>query len=197
MSDESAELVAGWLDGDEGAASALFQRYAVRLIACVQAHWSEKLARHLDPEDVVQSAYRRSFSSVRDGRYLLEHSGDLWRLLVAVALKNVQYPVEDSTGKGAVSRGLSLDVARGMTPSNPALVAHDPSPAEVMAVADELEHVFHGLAPLECRMFLMRLEGFTLDEIAQQMHRSQRTVRRVMDRIKAYLEQCVREHVDR
>jgi RNA polymerase sigma-70 factor (ECF subfamily) len=84
-----------------------------------------------------------------------------------------------------------------MTPSDPVPVMRDPSPVEVLAVADELEHVFRELAPLECRMFQMRLEGFTLDEIAQQMHRSQRTVRRVMDRIKSYLEQCVHEHVDR
>jgi DNA-directed RNA polymerase specialized sigma24 family protein len=40
------------------------------------------------------------------------------------------------------------------------------------------------LTPLEQRMFELRLEGYTLDEVADDTCRSQRTVRRVMARIK-------------
>ena len=64
-SGNSIELLNRWREGDERAARALFQNYTARLIALVRSHLSEKLSRRLDPEDVVQSAYR-SFLSARE-----------------------------------------------------------------------------------------------------------------------------------
>ena len=60
-SDSSVELTDRWREGDQQAANLLFRRYSERLIALVRCHLSEKLARRLDPEDVVQSAYRSFF----------------------------------------------------------------------------------------------------------------------------------------
>src|SRR5262249_16649412 len=60
--DTSAELLSRWRKGDEEAASALFRRYAEQLIVLARGHLSEKLAHRLDPQDVVQSAYRSFFT---------------------------------------------------------------------------------------------------------------------------------------
>ena len=63
-------------------------------------------------------------------------------------------------------------------------VTRVPNAAEAISVADEIERILGKLTPLEQRMFELRLEGYTLDEVAGDTRRSQRTVRRVMDRIK-------------
>ena len=66
-------------------------------------------------------------------------------------------------------------------------LAKDPSPAEAAALADEVEQLMRGLDPLQRRMFELRLQGCTLNEIADDTRRSLRTVRRMLDRIKEHL----------
>lgn len=188
MADElSAKLLARWRDGDEAAAEALFRRYAERLIGLVRVRLSEKLARRVDPEDVIQSVYRSFFLGAREGRYALDQSGDLWRLLVAITKHKLGHQFEYHTAdKRALDRE-DNDVSLGRL--NGEVLALDPSPAEATALADELDRIMRALEPLPRQMFELRLQGFTLDEIADETRRSLRTVRRVLDRIKGYLQQ--------
>src|SRR5262249_61833539 len=83
---DDASLLARWREGDQQAAAEIFRRYVGRLIGIVQARLSAKLARRVDPEDVVQSAYRSFFAGARNGQYDLPLGRDLWRLLVAITL---------------------------------------------------------------------------------------------------------------
>ncbi len=89
VGDESIELLSRVRQGDEQAASDLFDRYVERLIKLARSRLSAKLQRRVDPEDVVQSAYRSFFSHAQDGRYQLHKSGDLWRLLAAITVNKV------------------------------------------------------------------------------------------------------------
>src|SRR5436305_1291848 len=92
--DEAAALVARWRAGDQQAAAELFRRYADRLIALARSRLSARLARRIDPEDVVQSAYRSFFGDTRAGRYDVGRAGDLWQLLVTITLHKVQLQVK-------------------------------------------------------------------------------------------------------
>ena len=185
---ESAELLVRWQNGDQEAAGDLFRRYAERLIALVRSRLSEKLARRLDPEDVVQSVYRSFFAHARDGRYVLENSGDLWRLLVAITVHKLGHQVERHTAdKRALDRESEFPGSESLFGLEAAFLASEPSPAEALALADELEQIMRSLDPLQRRMLEMRLQGWTLNEIATEVRRSLRTVRRVLDRIKEYL----------
>jgi RNA polymerase sigma-70 factor (ECF subfamily) len=181
------ELVYRWREnGDQTAAGELFDCYAARLIALVRAHLSEKLARRFDPEDVVQSAFRSFFVGMRDGRLLLSQSGDLWRLLVAISLHKLYRRVETHTAaKRAVAREECSGIDETWFQLFHERVAAGNFADDALTLAEEIEHVVAGLAPIEQRMFELRLEGYTLDEIARDTGRSQRTVRRVMDRIKS------------
>src|SRR5437879_3375640 len=97
MEAPSAELMARWRQGDQEAAEELFRRYAERLLALARSRLSARLARHVDPEDVVQSAFRSFFTGARADRFALRRSGDLWRLLVAITLHKLQHQVERHT----------------------------------------------------------------------------------------------------
>src|SRR5262245_30887753 len=104
--DSSAELLARWRAGDQQAATALWQRYAQRLLALVRSRMSGELAHHTDPEDVVQSAFCSFFAGTRDDQYVLRHSGDLWRLLVAITLHKLHHQVRRHM---AAKRSMALE----------------------------------------------------------------------------------------
>src|SRR5271165_5672841 len=99
-------LMARWQSGDSAAADELFRRYADRLAALVRSRLSSKLARRLDPEDVLQSAYRSFFAGARAGRYELKRGGDLWRLLVAITLHKLQ---DQADYHGAGKRNINIE----------------------------------------------------------------------------------------
>jgi RNA polymerase sigma factor (sigma-70 family) len=187
MENPSADLVMRWREGDQGAAGEIFGRYAERLLALARSRLSAKLSRHIDPEDVVQSACRSFFVGARDGRYVLKRSGDLWRLLVAITVHKLQHQLERRTaGKRALARESSQDDGRNRTMAE--TVAREPTPAEATALADMVENLLRPLEPLERQIVTLRLDGYSLEEIAQQIRRSERTVRRVLEQCKESLQ---------
>ncbi len=187
---DSLTLLARWRDGDQGAATELFQRYAERLVGLAQRRLSERLAGRIDPEDVVQSVYGSFFVGARDGRFALRRSGDLWRLLVAITLHKVRRQVRHHTAqKRSVGRE-SLSAGPESVPDIPAeRLAQEPSPDEAVALAEVLESVLQRLKPNHRRMVELRLQGHTIPEIAVETQRSLSTVEEVLHQVKERLGQ--------
>ena len=183
MDHPSADLLMRWRDGDQDAAGEIFGRYAERLLALARSRLSIHLARYLDPEDVVQSAYRSFFVGARDGKYVLQRSGDLWRLLVGITVHKLQHQVERrSAKKRAVGR--EKDLRQDGEAFDAAALAREPTPDEAAALADTIAHLLEPLEPLQRRMVALRLDGYRLEEIATEVARSERTVRRVLEQFK-------------
>jgi RNA polymerase sigma-70 factor (ECF subfamily) len=190
MGEESAELLARWKSGDQAAARLLFERYASRLVALAQVHLPGRLTRRLDSEDVVQSVFRSFFARAQEGGFILGQSGDLWRLLAAMTLHKLYRRVEQhSAQKRSVAREQEAGAGVDLSYLPPEALSGEPSPEEAVALADELEAIMRDLDPLRRRMLEMRLQNYTLDEIAADTRRSERTVRRFLDQIKHGLEQ--------
>ena len=74
----------------------------------------------------------------------------------------------------------------------------EPTADDVVAFEDVLEQAMSALSPLQQRTFQMRLEGDSLAKIALELNKSQRTVRRTLQSIRAYLTTCLlaRNHDD-
>ena len=191
MMDESAELLARVHAGDEDAAAAVFHRYLDGLIAMAATHLSHRLARRLDPEDVVQSAYRSFFTKARDGRYVLQRSGDLWRLLVGITLHKLQHQVQRHTaGKRALAKEQRATSSDDSEAGQVDLaVAREPTPLEAAALADEVESILRQFDADKRPILELRLQGHNQAEIADQLKCSERTVRRVLDQVKKILSQ--------
>jgi len=189
MDETSINLIARWRGGDEQAAAVLFSRYAEQLTALAANRLSSRLVQRIDPEEVVQSAFRSFFLAARNGSCQLQRGGDLWRLLVSITLHKLHDQVKLNTaGKRSVhseQRSIS-DHPDGQLACLP---AEGPSPLEVVALTDELERILRGLSPLQRQIFELRLQGYHLDEIAEAIRRSVRTVSRVLEAIKEDLEQ--------
>jgi eukaryotic-like serine/threonine-protein kinase len=184
MSDEpSAQLVAKYCEGDELAAAALFDRYVGRLTRLPASRLSARLARRTDADDVVQSAFRSFFVRVRDGRLAVGEEDKLWKLLAPIALHKLYRQVRHHR---AQRRSVDVeDTPSSFAKLDASLLAGDPSPEQAAAFADELASILSRLDPFARGVLELRLQGESLDEISAQTGRSERTVRRAMERIRS------------
>ena len=190
IDDQSGNLVARWRRGDEQAAAELFQRYAQRLIALVRSRLSAQLSSRFDPEDVIQSVCRSFFAGARAGEYDVERGGDLWRLLVAITLHKLNDQVKRHTSdRRSVRRERQLGPEEGLFSFESHLQTREPSPVEAVALIDKVEHVMRGLPPLHRRMLELRLHGYNFFEIAAETQTGERTVYRVLKRVRQQLEE--------
>jgi RNA polymerase sigma-70 factor (ECF subfamily) len=189
MSDlSSRKLVASYQSGDEQAATEIFDRYVRRLLALARRRIAPRLARRVDADDIVQSAYRSFFVHAREGDFVLPRAGDLWRLLAAITLNKLQRQVERHTaGRRDVGRE-AQDSA--FAAAERATV--EPTVDEAMALCEELQAVTQRCAAVEREALEMRLQGHTIEEIAKRLQRSQRTVRRWLEAIRHDLDSRLR-----
>ena len=172
--------------GDEKAAQQVFDAYVNSLLHLARRRISQRLSRRVDPEDIVQSVFRTFFSRVKSGQLLIEEEDDLGKLLTRItvykALRQVAWHTaakRDCTQEG--EPGAPLDLAE-----QPALA---PSPDTVVAFVDLLEHFLAALRPQDREVLGMRLEGYGTSEIARKLGTSDRHVRRVLEHIRAVVEQ--------
>jgi RNA polymerase sigma factor (sigma-70 family) len=179
MDQNTRELLASYEAGDPAAAREIHDRYARRLIGLARRMLSDKLAARVDPEDVVQSAYRSFFVKARDGRFQWQHSGDLWRLLVAITRHKVLHQAERHT---AAKRAVNQETL----PSD--LGEEGVGPGDVVAVSDELQSVLNELSPDDRLLLELRLRDEATDEIATALGKSPRTVRRMLLDLRRKLE---------
>lgn len=179
----SAELLAGCQTGDEAAAAAVFARYGERLVRLAQSRLAARLATRVDPEDIVQSAYRSFFCAAREGRFTWERDGDLWRLLVEVTLHKLYRQAERH---GAARRSVDRELREFVT-DNSDFFAREPTPEQAAVACEELEALL-AESPVASRPIVeLRLQGYEQREIAQRLRCSERTVRRALALAREFL----------
>lgn len=182
MNDDSRHLLERLEAGDSGVAATIHNRYVERLVALARQRLSQKLATRLDPEDIVQSAYRSFFARAQRGDFVLRRAGDLWRLLASIAVHKLQRQVEHhSSIKRSVSRETPPD-------PNGLGISREPTAEEVVGAIELLERFMASRNAIERRVIEMRLQGESTDAIAQQINRTERTVRRVLESLRLEME---------
>jgi len=188
MTSESIRLLIDCQDGDESAAWALYERYVKRLVGLARSRLSRKLTARVDAEDVVQSVYRSFFRNAQAGRYELEQTGDLWRLLASITVNKVRDQAKRHTQqKRTVDRESAGADSEAPVESFGSLIADEPSPEAAAMLIDEMEQVMTQLDQSQREILELRLQGHIVEDIASMVHCSERTVRRKLDRIETFL----------
>ena len=187
MSDQPADdrdLIAQFKAGSESAAGELFDRYCEKLMRLARRRIGQRMASRVDPEDVIQSAFRTFFVRVRNDEFTFDGENDLFKLLVRLtvnkALRQIAY-------HRAAKRSPHKETAQA-TDSHDALselVAHDPPPEVAVAVLEELERFLGQLPEFDRRVLELKLQGNTTTEIAEELGSYDRKIRRVLERIEA------------
>jgi RNA polymerase sigma-70 factor (ECF subfamily) len=177
------ELLERWRAGDQDAARQIFERYADRLIALADRRLSERLSSRIDPEDIVQSAFRTFFVRVRKGRFTLPDDDALCKLLMRITVhKTLQQVAYQKAAKRDPSR--EAEQAREPERRMQELMAKEPTDEVVTGFLDQLEGFLNELGDRGRRIIELRMHNYTNEEIAKKLDISDRTVRRVIERVK-------------
>jgi DNA-directed RNA polymerase specialized sigma24 family protein len=175
MTDTSQELLSRYREGSEDAATAIFNRYVQRLTSLARIRMSERLARRIDADDVVLSAYRSFFLAARDGRFTIGAAGDLWKLLVSITIHKLH---RQALAHQTLKRSMAAETG---TDCLDLIDSREPTTEEVLIACEELEAVLKALPPLGRRVLELRLQGDSLTSIADETSRTERTVRRMLE----------------
>jgi RNA polymerase sigma-70 factor (ECF subfamily) len=184
-----ADLLARLRDGDEGAATAIYNRFAGRLIALARGKLDVRTRQKIDPEDVIQSAFRSFFIRQADGQFDLDDWDSLWNLLVVITLRKCGHQVERfRTARRDVRREAAPPPDVGGADAAWEAIAREPLPAEAAALADLVAQIMHGLDRNQQRIVELRLQGYGLAEIGRLIGCGERTVQRVLSRLRRQME---------
>ena len=188
MSDNPTDLLARWCAGDQRRGGATLR----------------VLCRPLDrpgPEKAfpeAQSAHRRRGRGpicvpqfLRSRRALRDSA----RRRPVAASRN-HHPEQGAAAGGIPYRAETSDRARThlqrrgqFTQRAGRVIGPDASPEEALILVEEVESLLRGLEPYQRNILELRLQGYNLLEIAHTANCSERTVRRVLDRIEQHLKQ--------
>jgi DNA-directed RNA polymerase specialized sigma24 family protein len=194
----SEESVTDWIGrlqaGDQAAARPLWERYFRRLVGLARQNLQGAPRGAADEEDVALSAFASFCRAVAQGRFpRLADRDDLWRLLFALTLRKAHDLVRD---QGRQKRGGSALPGPPATPREEAdleqVVGREPTPEFAAQVAEECQRLLGRLGDPELRsVALWKMEGYTNEEIAQKLGRSDRTVERKLRLIRKAWEEEV------
>jgi RNA polymerase sigma-70 factor (ECF subfamily) len=187
--DSFAGLMQRLRDGEDEAARQVFVRFARRLVGLARQHLDGRLAAKVDPEDVVQSAYKSFFVRHREGDLEVGSWDGLWGLLTLITLRKC---ADRAAYYRAGKRDMSREVAGGDDDSaamNRLAVDREPTPDEAAVLAEAVEALFGAVADPEERAVLeLSLQGYSTTEISEKVGRAERSVRRLRERVRKVLE---------
>jgi RNA polymerase sigma-70 factor (ECF subfamily) len=191
MADDSsfAQLMTRLRSGDADAATEIFNRYARRLLALARAKLDGRVRQKTDPDDVLQSVFRSFFSRYAEGELELASWDSLWGLLAVITVRKCGHRLEYFH---AARRDVQREVAAGQADESARAslegIAREPTPSEVVVLAETVEQLMRGLDERDRRILELGLQGHRAAEISEQVGCTERTVHRVLGRIRKRLE---------
>ncbi len=187
--DSVAILMDRLKSGEDSAAREVFTLFTNRLVGLAKKNLSGRLAVKVDPEDVVQSAYKSFFLRQRDGGLDVGSWDGLWGVLTMITLRKcADRAAYYTAGKRDVGREVSPNPEDSVAPAD-LVLDREPQPEEAAALAETVEELFRVLDDPDERAILeLSLQGLTATEIAEHLGRAERSVRRLRERLRKRLE---------
>ncbi len=179
--------------GDSRAAQVIWDRYFERLAFYARKKLERLPTRAADEEDVAISAMHSFCRGVAAGRFpQLAGHHELWPLLVTITARKIyaQARRDRATKRGGGKvRGESVFLQAGGDDQDIGIeqvLGNEPTPELANMVAEECQRLLEVLGDESLRQVaLLKLEGYTSDEIAKQLDCVTRTVERKLERIRA------------
>jgi RNA polymerase sigma factor (sigma-70 family) len=176
---DDRDLVEKFKAGSESAATELFDRYCEKLMGLARRRIGQRMASRIDPEDVIQSAFRTFFSRVRNDEFTFAGESDLFKLLVRLTVNKTLRQIahhraaKRDPGKEAGQGSGDDDVFR-------AIAGCEPSPDVEVALVDEFERFLSQFSAFDRKVLEMKLAGNSTAEIAEGLGSYERKIRRVL-----------------
>ena len=176
-----ASLLVRFQAGEDDAATALYTRYAARLMELANRTTGDDLSTRVDAEDIVQSVFRTFFRRVSDGHYLIPEGEELWKLLLVIALNKVRMIAEHH-------RAAKRDVAQTRSMGEHEIEkATDATEILRLTIGD----VLVTLPEPHQQVVHARIDGYEIGEIAQRTSLSRRSVERILQSFRKRLQKTL------
>ena len=191
-STDSFEEVTGRLRaGHPSAAEEVFLRYTHRLVGLARKRLPAEVARKVGPDDVMQSVFNSFFARFEKGQF--DQIGDwneFWRLLAHItALKCNHKIAEFHAQRRDVRREVNFQKATDESGPTWEAESPDPTASEAAMLVELVDVLLRDLDPRDQRIIQLALEGQRPSQIAKEVERSERTVERVLEKLRKRLEQ--------
>lgn len=173
-------MIAGLRQGDPATVRQFCDRYGSGLERLARSNMASGLRRRVGPDDVVQSVYRTFLRRAGDGQFVLDDADGLWRLLCAITLTKVR---EKARYHLRLKRGYHLEVHEEPG-TEPGWVDDGTAPDDAVAFAELFERLIDGLDDVERSIVDLKLQDRSNGEVAERLGRSERTVRRILARMR-------------
>ena len=176
--------------GQNDAATQVFNRFASRLLALARKQLDPLVLQKVDPEDVVQSVFRSFFAHNRSGRFGDFESWDnLWGMLVVLTQwkcgRRMNY---FHAACRDVGREVPAELQVDGSYSDVGVQDDEPTPAEAAMLTDTVERLMRALEGRQREVLTLSLQGYGPAEISGQLGCTERTVYRVLERVREWLE---------
>jgi DNA-directed RNA polymerase specialized sigma24 family protein len=193
---EEEGSVTNWMKGLQGEAAAvashaLWERYFERLARLARARLGSAPRGPSDEEDIALSVLDSFFRGAAAGRYPdLKNREDLWRLLITITTRKAYNQRRDETrqkrGGGRMVTAAALAGAESDCDDFLAqVICEKLTPESASIVTDEYRRLIGSLGDESLRVVaLMKLEGYSNEEIARGLDCGLRTVERKLDVIR-------------
>lgn len=169
-------------DGDRDGAQRLWDRFSRRLLGLARRRLQDTPRQAADEEDVVLSAFDSFCRAAEKGRYAqLQDRDDLWQLLVIITVrKSIDlHQYENRQRRRPEGPGLLVRQDGSLEQGLEAVLSREPSPELAAMVAEECGRLLGLLPDPDLRSIaLLKMEGYTDDEIALRLDCVRRTVQR-------------------
>jgi DNA-directed RNA polymerase specialized sigma24 family protein len=173
--------------GDQAAAQLIWEKYFRRLVGLAAKKLRVTSRRAADEEDVVQSALKSFFLGVGRGQFpKLTDRNSLWPLLIVITTRKAYDLIQLNNrlkGGGGKVRGESVFIAKdgslSEAPGIDNVFGSELTPELKAVIAEQTDRLLDSLGDAELsKIALLKMDGFTNEEIAVQLNCSRATVER-------------------
>jgi len=178
--------------GDQQASTELWNACFPRLLNYCRGKMPPSMRRVLDEEDVALSAFKSFCIGVGEGEFAdIRGRDELWRMLFCIAGRKaagyVRHQTRQKRGGGQVSGESIFAGGDASSPGRGIDQIADPgqSPVSMVQFATDCQRLFDMLDDDNLRTIaLLRIEGHSVDEIAQRVGCAKRSVERRLNLIR-------------
>jgi hypothetical protein len=184
----NSDSITFWLEqfkvGNADAARPLWERYFHRLVGLAGKRLGSCPTAARGPEDVALSAFGSFLAGAREGRFeRLNDRNDLWQILSMLTVRKVadliKHEMAAKRGGGKIRSASAASADSDESDLLAQVVGREPTPELTAQVAEEWERLLKLLPDDTARaVALARMEGFSNQEIADQVRLSVGTVER-------------------
>jgi len=175
-------LLRRFVDGNDDAATALYTRYANRLLKLANRQVYDDIASQVDHEGIVQSVFRTFFRRASLGQYDVGEKDGLWKLLLVITLNKIR-------STGYFNRAAMRDARKTRPMSDEALRTVPGSDVDLALVhlRMTIEELIGKLPVDHQQIILLRIDGHEVNEIATRSGRAKRSVERILQQFRSRL----------